>query len=108
MKRSNRFLYLDDLLVGEQVIAALAEDNIFLVQRINRYISFAKESKEGRQVFMKLIRYLETKKSKKEFMNFIVSVVYKQRVLIEDKDQLYLLEKMIEYEEGEVYMDGSS
>ena len=41
-------------------------------------------------------------------MNFIVSVVYKQRVLIEDKDQLYLLEKMIEYEEGEVYMDGSS
>lgn len=41
---------------------------------------------------MKLIRCIETKKSKREFMKFIAGTVYEQRALIKEKeDQLFLL-----------------
>ena len=57
LRRPNQLFNVDDLFVGEQILVGLAEENIFF-HNINRYISFAKESKEGRQVFMKLIRSL--------------------------------------------------
>ena len=51
---------------------------------------------------MKLIQYKEAKDEKKEFMKFVISNVYQHRALIEEKeDQLFLLEKMVEYEESE-------
>ena len=52
---------------------------------------------------MKLIRYKEAKDEKKEFMKFVASTVYQHKALIKEKeDQLFLLEKMVEYEESEV------
>ena len=52
---------------------------------------------------MKLIRHLEAKLSRKEFMEFVANTVYEERALIEEKeDELFLLEKMIEYEETEM------
>ena len=52
---------------------------------------------------MKLIRHLEAKLSRKEFMEFVANTVYEERTLIEEKeDELFVLEKMIEYEENEI------
>ena len=109
LKNSNRLLRLDDLDVGEHILAGLAEDNFFFLNKINEYISFAKESKEGRRTFMKLIRHMESQESQKEFMKFIANTVYEERALIEEKEeQLFLLEKMIEFEESETDREGFS
>ena len=83
VKRSNQLRNLDDLFVGQQILAGLAEEDYFLVDRVERYIDFATESEEGRRVFMKLIRHLEAKKSKREFMRFVADTAYKHRALIQ-------------------------
>ena len=51
---------------------------------------------------MKLIRHMGSEQPKKEFMKFIANTVYEERALVEEKEeQLFLLEKMVEFEEGE-------
>ena len=87
LKNSNRLLHLDDLYGGEYILACLAEDNFFFSDKIKIYISFAKESKAGRQTFIKLIRYMEVQESKKDFMKFIANKVYSERVLIGEKEE---------------------
>ena len=58
---------------------------------------------------MKFIRCFETKMSQKEFMELIANTVYEQRALIKgQEDQLFLLWKMMEYEESEADRVGFS
>ena len=56
MKKSNKLYSMGSFFGGEDILARLAESNYFLFKEIKRYIKFAKESKKGKQVFMKLIR----------------------------------------------------
>ena len=102
MEKSNKLNSLEHLFVREQILTGLAKENFFLLNKINKYVSFAKKSEEGRQVFMKLIRHMGSEQPKKEFMKFIANTVYEERALVEEKEeQLFLLEKMVEFEEGE-------
>ena len=60
MSKKNKLREVDDLFDGEQILSGLAESDIFLKNELKRYTKFAKESKEGRQVFIKLIRHMES------------------------------------------------